>query len=380
MQLSNDLDISLDAYSVTVIMKTMIQIVEARLNNFPLRDILNYNCWIAMVRAPPLTIYGTREYGVSPSVALEELAALVATTNFNISCLKCTSPRMAELVELFAIQEAQEDFSEVVNGFLEYISDSIGGNFFQIQIDRLLYESARQCPHNPEYDQNFNPAEIEYEPFPYEAPENDSSVTVLMMLLIIASSVILAITLLAFAIQCLVRRRHGKWLKSLPPDEIKWLAAEQHVEKEEQAKLNAATNSMFTSPHVPLLLRFGMPIIILGNIAFFLSGHLSLGGTINIDANIAGEKLRVDQFFEFSMARSTIDIWNAGGKELAILIVIFSGIWPYSKQIITLVVWFLPPSKCSVARRGSIFLWLDRLGKWSMVDIFVLVISIAAFR
>jgi uncharacterized paraquat-inducible protein A len=107
---------------------------------------------------------------------------------------------------------------------------------------------------------------------------------------------------------------------------------------------------------------------------------LSLGATVNIEAELAGEKFRVDKFFEFSMARSTVDIWNAGGRELAVIIVIFSGIWPYTKQLMSLVVWFMPPSRLSVSRRESILLWLDRLGKWSMIDIFVLVVSIAAFR
>jgi hypothetical protein len=111
-----------------------------------------------------------------------------------------------------------------------------------------------------------------------------------------------------------------------------------------------------------------------------LSGHLSLGATVNIEARIAGQTIRVEEFFEFSMAKSTIDIWNAGGKELAILILIFSGIWPYTKQLMTLGLWFAPPSWISISKRGSILLWLDWLAKWSMIDIFVLVVTIAAFR
>jgi len=79
-------------------------------------------------------------------------------------------------------------------------------------------------------------------------------------------------------------------------------------------------------------------------------------------------------------AKSTVDIWKAGGEELAILILIFSGIWPYTKQLITLVLWFTPTSSVSVSRRGSVLMWLDWLAKWSMIDIFVLIITVAAFR
>lgn len=80
------------------------------------------------------------------------------------------------------------------------------------------------------------------------------------------------------------------------------------------------------------------------------------------------------------MGRSTVEIWNAGGKVLAILILLFSGIWPYTKQAITLVLWFASPRTVSVEKRGAILLWLDTLAKWSIVDIFVLIVTIAGFR
>ena len=73
-------------------------------------------------------------------------------------------------------------------------------------------------------------------------------------------------------------------------------------------------------------------------------------------------------------------MWNAGAKSLAILIVIFSGVWPYTKQLVTLVIWFLPTTRVSSTRRGKILIWLDALGKWSMVDVFVLLMTLASFR
>lgn len=80
------------------------------------------------------------------------------------------------------------------------------------------------------------------------------------------------------------------------------------------------------------------------------------------------------------MGRSTVEIWNAGGKALAILILLFSGVWPYTKQLITLFLWFATPRTVSVKKRGSILMWLDTLAKWSIVDIFVLIVTVAGFR
>ena len=111
-----------------------------------------------------------------------------------------------------------------------------------------------------------------------------------------------------------------------------------------------------------------------------MSGHLSLGATVNIEAHLAEQEFSVKNFFEFSMLRSTLEIWDAGGKELAVMIFIFSVIWPYTKQLITLVVWFSSPRTLSMSRRGSTLSWLDTLAKWSMVDIMTLIVTVAGFR
>lgn len=76
------------------------------------------------------------------------------------------------------------------------------------------------------------------------------------------------------------------------------------------------------------------------------------------------------------------------------LIAIFSGLWPYAKQVSTLVLWFSPPTPPrsltrfgfvkrlwpSSKRRGNMLSWLDALGKYSFIDIFVLVVAMVAFR
>lgn len=70
----------------------------------------------------------------------------------------------------------------------------------------------------------------------------------------------------------------------------------------------------------------------------------------------------------------------AGGKVLAAVIFAFSGLWPYLKQTVSLYLWLVPPSVVSVTRRGRIYLWLDALAKYSMMDIFILIITMVGFR
>jgi hypothetical protein len=376
MQISNELDISLDLNTANLILRALLVISESRFLGFPLRDTLNLDCWLATMPAPSLDARGVRVKGTAPSVALEELVASIAQLNLNISCVECSSPGMYELTRLLESPEAKEDTTDVANRILDYVTQLMGGSFLQVQIDRILNDAALACPHSPRYDPAVKA--IEYQAF--ESPPDEDSMTYLVLLGTITVCLIFAVVLVVSAIRCIVRRRHQKWLRALPSQQTQRLLSLQGREQAMESELNDSTESMFRSPDIPTFVRWLMPLIIIGNIGFFLSGHLSLGATVNIEAELAGEKFRVEKFFEFSMAKSTVDIWNAGGKALAVMIIVFSGIWPYTKQLITLVLWFLPPSTVSISRRGSTLLWLDWLAKWSMVDIFVLVISIAAFR
>jgi hypothetical protein len=154
----------------------------------------------------------------------------------------------------------------------------------------------------------------------------------------------------------------------------------QQKSEEHAIMLDLETSSLFSSRDIPMWIRMLMPVIIVGNIGLFLSGHLSPAASVSIFLSFGGDTIRQDDFFEFSIARGTVNIWKAGGKELAILILAFSGVWPYTKQVISLILWFLPPSSLPSSSRGNVFRWLDALAKWSMIDIFTILISLVAFR
>jgi hypothetical protein len=377
MQIHNEIDITLDLKTATVAIAALVKIAEGRFVSFPMEDITNLNCWLATMPAPALDSRGLRLEGVEPSASLQQLVATVASMNLNVTCVSCTSPDMEELAALLSTKEGADDFTGAANNILDYAMDLLSGNFLQTTFDRLLSEAPKSCPHHPEY--QTEPTKTVYEPF--EAVDTSSSSAAFLITLMVAvACLVIAVLVVAFVVRRIVRRRNKKWLLSLPGHTISLMLTRQNLKKAKDAEINRMTTSMFKSTDIPLFVRLFMPVVILGNIALFLSGHLSQGATVNIVAEFGGEGFTVDNFFEFSMARSTIDIWKAGGKELAILIGLFSGVWPYTKQLITLALWFLPPRIVSVQRRGSTFLWLDTLGKWSMVDIFVLVISIAAFQ
>jgi Paraquat-inducible protein A len=372
----NDLDISLSLYRANAIVQALMQMTEERLFSFPLQDLLNLNCWLATMQAPELDARGVKTKGSISSLALANVTVSLSELKPNITCTSCTSPGMYEIAELISAPEAIEDITEIANRMLDSITKLMGGTFLQLQLDRLLNDAARKCPHSPLYE--VNPKETDYEPL--VGDPKDPSIAYLVTMGLVVLAVIFAVAILVAVIRCSVRRRHQNWVQTLPNHQVFLILGQQDREYELEVELNSTTESMFQSSDIPSLVRWLMPIVIVANIAFFLSGHLSLGATVDIKGEFAGEEIHFEKFFEFSMAQSVVDIWKAGAKELAFLLLIVSGVWPYTKQILSLALWFLPPTVLPVSKRGSIFLWLDWLAKWSMLDVFVLVVTIAAFR
>ena len=93
----------------------------------------------------------------------------------------------------------------------------------------------------------------------------------------------------------------------------------------------------------------------------------------NVDTCNRYDLSEIDQWYtayELTFVRSIKDAWNGDAQILAIIIVLFSGIWPYAKNIILVIVWYTPMSK---KRQSEIILWLSRLSKYTLVDVFAVI-------
>lgn len=69
-------------------------------------------------------------------------------------------------------------------------------------------------------------------------------------------------------------------------------------------------------------------------------------------------------------------IWNLYAEKhyvLAIVIFLFSVIFPITKLFVLTALWFVPMTK---AAREQCLKWLEMLGKWSMLDVFVVAVTV----
>jgi len=101
-------------------------------------------------------------------------------------------------------------------------------------------------------------------------------------------------------------------------------------------------------PHIPVLVRILVPVLLAVNIVFMVSGHLSLGkpvlekvctfvyllgASVDIEMKLLGDDISVKEFYGFSLSGSLKDMYKAGAWGLLILVAGFSGLVLHEDRI-----------------------------------------------
>jgi len=81
--------------------------------------------------------------------------------------------------------------------------------------------------------------------------------------------------------------------------------------------------------------------------------------------------------YDLTFVGSVNDAWNGDAQLLAVIVVFFSGFWPYAKNVILLIVWYLP---MSIEWQTWTILWLSRLSKYTLVDVFAVVVVLVGVQ
>eukprot|EP00948_MAST-09A_sp_MAST-9A-sp1_P001989 g1989.t1 len=350
----NDFRLELDIYKFIANLKLLLKINTYLFDAMTLNQITTFECWVATIPVDGFQI--------------EHLLLLFERFGLHLKCRNCTSPGFVEVEKRLQWNETKAQFTHGVNSIIKELTDFASGDIMQSEINNVLEGAPEACK-----------AKTSIAPPPpppsNSTPTKKSGKPTSFYILIgaVGLMVCLGLAVLGWIVrQYFSQQRLLRYQKQIDSGRNK----EKHV-----SPLIKETTSLFLSANaIPTLVRYSIPVILLINCGFFLSGHLSLGATVDIRLQLAGENITISSFFTFSMAQSTIDMWKAGAYPLAVLIIIFSGLWPYIKMFMMIFLWFAPPTWCAPSSRGTMFLWLDVLGKWSMIDIFVLVMSMIAFR
>lgn len=123
---------------------------------------------------------------------------------------------------------------------------------------------------------------------------------------------------------------------------------------------NSTDNTTTISPS-PSPSQQGIPI----NSAAESSAHVCARQQEGVDVEDVAEFYVAYQLQFFTAIRTG---WTSNAELLAVIVFMFSGLWPYVKNAILLATWYLPLTE---QRRDRTLLWLRRVGKYTLVDIYV---------
>ena len=154
----------------------------------------------------------------------------------------------------------------------------------------------------------------------------------------------------------------------------------QHEVREPAAPPRESAWCLGAGAAVPVAVQYLMPVLLFLCAAIFAGSNLAVGASVFVVVNLGDERIVTQSLFDFTLGNSVRDMWNAEVYALSLIILIFSGIWPYLKLAIMLVCWWLPAKFINSKLRERMLMVLDALGKWSLIDSFVLTMMMVAFH
>jgi hypothetical protein len=132
---------------------------------------------------------------------------------------------------------------------------------------------------------------------------------------------------------------------------------------------------------IPLWIRILFPLACIVDICIFLQANWFAPNAVWVLTKITFGDIHAEPppVFKFALENTVNDMWDAKTYTLSILIAFFSGAWPYCKLLVMFWAWMAPLKLLPIAKRESWLTWLDFLGKWSLIDFFVMVMMMCAF-
>jgi hypothetical protein len=133
---------------------------------------------------------------------------------------------------------------------------------------------------------------------------------------------------------------------------------------------------------LPLVTRLSVVLLIVIIMYTFAISEIpsSPAALVIMEIDMGGQVSPPITVFKFGLAETIREMWQAEVYFLAILIAFFTGGWPYIKMVAMFLAWILPSSLLSIEWRNSLLVWLDLLGKWSLVDSFVMMVMMVGFN
>lgn len=139
--------------------------------------------------------------------------------------------------------------------------------------------------------------------------------------------------------------------------------------------------SLFLDQRLNFWFRMVMPFLLLLTIGIFISSNTGVGASVFVYLTLGTQKtIILPSLFDFGLINTVIEMWTAKVYPLAVLILLMSGVWPYAKVVLMIICFFMPKSLMPGKIRNRMMVVLDMLGKWSLLDTYVMLMMLVALH
>lgn len=409
----NDIDQSTDFEDVRAVIDFELDLTDARFDidlivksnetdvmRLSLVESLHPLCWLATVPLPTNkddpTLYASR-FNINYS-----------KMNIRANCVDCSGPQLAFLDTTLSRTDVQTQLNEKAKAILEQLNPSFDkaatlvlnmlvsaaqpvcalgtGNVDGLDFSKIDFgaiDISNLDLSNPDALDlsTLDPSAVDFERLitslmatnPIQLPNIDLLNDSVAYFVGLASFFVIFLLVSTYgynAYKQRVKKNRVGTLIELPEEELLSLYMNQMVKDAKIKKLNDSTDSMLMSEDVVFSRRYGIVITLGINACIFLAAHIGPCASGDIKGVIAGQEFFIADWLEYSIGQTIMDSYNNGARFVAFIVFFTSLVWPYFKIVISALCWTTPPSYLSVDKRGEIFHLLNRLNKWSMVDVF----------
>jgi len=291
--------------------------------------------------------------------------------NFLFDCKECQSPLFAPLTYGSGFSSAASKplstvFTSTLNGVVNFLVQALASSSAQDFLNSQIAIANSQC-------QDL----LAGIAIPTVAPQNSANAATAMGIAGL-SSLFAAFCGCAMLVPIHFRRRDELMKRALLDAHERGAAGKS---KDEFELAERRLSSAFEHPMIPKIVKYGAVFWVVVNVIFFATANFAAAGAIvEITVGLAGDSTYPITIMDFTLASSINQMWDAGVYALAIIIALASGAWPYTKQLLLLFSWFAPTTVLHPAARGRLLEILDALGKWSLIDFYVLIMLMVGFK
>lgn len=369
-RVDNEINVALELNHVSLVLSVMVALSESALFSLPVKEVKDANCWLATIDIASLrsSLLPLLNYTLSAEHAV-----------LNIACVSCSTPKFDALAQqIYSPGDTPEEIQSFLDQSKNSVDQFLGSEFFQKLFSLIVSDAKALCPNNDEYDPAAPTTTLWDSPeILFRSTARDSKMRVLTIVNTIVGTTVIA----AFFAARLFIQRKGHALRSRGSlaDLTSLLDWQESHQMSKHTFVDAATQSMFSSDTISVQTRYFVPGVIILNLALFICGHTAILSYLNVEADVGGERISIRRFLEFVFFQDAQKTYRAGGNEMALMLILFSGVWPYVKLLAAFALWFLPPSIIPTSRRGYLLLWMDILSKLSIIDITMTLFAVAVF-